>query len=374
MFFMKHQLLAFATLTLSIACSSSKESKMDYSEITFFIDTVMVDSKDEILFLGYSLSQSDFSEDQNYLYNFNMNDHSVEVIDMNSLKFVERKNFEKEGPNGIGEYIGTLHLVGEDSFFFTSFQSKGIYDFNGKKIKALNHKSDDIAEAFYRGTNQFYNTANGHLMGNYADWDTGKKFFGIADTEQKSFKRKALERFDFLENYSTWLVSEGGGKLAQSGHWTIPALMNNKVIISTNITADFYVYDMQLDSLSFVEFDHKLFPKLKSGTFPKETSSPEEYRAIRKNYLMGINFHQPIWDKENKVYYRFSYVYSDSEAENPPATVYLTILDESFQIINETEVPALNKRPNYHFPKGGKIWMFENIDDELGFIRISFLP
>jgi len=368
---MKKILLAILSLTLFIACGPSHESKMDFSQITFYLDTVTVDSKDEILFLRYNLSLSDFSENQDYLYNFSLNDHSVEVIDMNALEFVERIPFEKEGPNGVGEYVGTIQYLGEEDFFISSFEAKGIYDFKGSKIMKLNQNAEDFDDAFFRSPDQFFNAKTGQLMGSYADWETGKKFFGLADIDQRTFKGKALENFDFLENYSTWLVSENGGKMGQSGHWTIPNFLNDKVIISTNITSDFYVYDLQKDTLSFVEFDHKLFPKIKSGTFPKETKSAEEFQVIRKNYLKGINFNSPIWDKENKVYYRFSYIYPESEIENPPITVYLTIFDESFKIINETEVSVLNKSPGYHFAKDGKIWMFENVDDEIAFVRLS---
>jgi len=369
---MKGTLFINVILILFIACSTPNEKKPDFSNISFSIDTVMVDSKDEILFVAYSLSLSDFSEDQDYLYNFSMNDHSIEIIDMNSLEFVERKPFEKEGPNGVGRYIGSLQHIGNENFFISSFEAKGIYDLKGHQIKNLNQNADDFDDDFFRNTTKIFNANKSQLIGNYAEWDTGKKLLGLADTEQRTFDRRALEKFDFLDNYSTWLVSEKGGKMAQTGHWTISRLLNDRVIISTNIVADFYVYGLKTDSLSFIEFDHKLFPNIKQGTFPKETSSREEFNAIQKDYQKGINFSQPIWDKENKVYYRFSYSYPDSETENPQATVYLTILDESFKILNETEVPALNKRPGYHFAKDGMIWMFENMEDEIGFVRLSF--
>jgi hypothetical protein len=369
---MKNIFPVFSLLML-MACGSSKEEvATDYDSLRFSLDTVMVDSKDEILFVAYSLSLSDFSEDLHYLYNFSMNDHSIEIIDMNSLEFVERKPFDKEGPNGVGGYVGSLQHIGNENFFISSFEAKGIYDLKGQQIKNLNKNADDFDDDFFRNTTQIFNANKSQLIGNYAEWDTGKKLFGLADTEQRTFDGRSLEKLDFLENYSTYLVSENGGKMAQAGHWTISRLLNDWVIISTNIAADFYVYGLKTDSLSFIEFDHKLFPNIKQGTFPKETSSREEFNAIQKDYQKGINFSQPIWDKKNKVYYRFSYSYPDSENENPPATVYLTILDESFKILNETEVPTLNKRPGYHFAKDGMIWMFENMDDEIGFVRLSF--
>jgi hypothetical protein len=49
----------------------------------------------------------------------------------------------------------------------------------------------------------------------------------------------------------------------------------------------------------------------------------------------------------------------------------LTILDENLQIIGESKVPELKRAPSTHFVKDGKIWIFENIDDEMAFVRLS---
>ena len=75
----------------------------------------------------------------------------------------------------------------------------------------------------------------------------------------------------------------------------------------------------------------------------------------------------PFWDKDNKCFYRFSYKEYDGKT-----IVYLTTLDEGLNQIGETVIPQLIKKPSRHFAKVGKIWIYENINDELGFVRISF--
>ena len=83
----------------------------------------------------------------------------------------------------------------------------------------------------------------------------------------------------------------------------------------------------------------------------------------------------PVWDPEKQVYFRFSYLQEFAEVDgngvNEKAEVYLSILDLDFNLVSETVVDGLDKRPNFHFAKDGKIWIFENIDDELAFVRLS---
>ncbi|HSI74267.1 MAG TPA: hypothetical protein VK957_00160 [Lunatimonas sp.] len=40
-------------------------------------------------------------------------------------------------------------------------------------------------------------------------------------------------------------------------------------------------------------------------------------------------------------------------------------------MLGETLVPQLTKKPGKHFAKNGKIWIHENMEDEMGFIRLG---
>ena len=92
----------------------------------------------------------------------------------------------------------------------------------------------------------------------------------------------------------------------------------------------------------------------------------------------------PRWDEVNEVYYRFSFisVFDDSveQPENSPiprasgAKVYLTVYDSDLNMLAESAIPQMKSRPPYHFVKDGKIWIFENIEDEMGFVRIAISP
>ncbi|MEX2565502.1 MAG: hypothetical protein WD431_06140 [Cyclobacteriaceae bacterium] len=51
--------------------------------------------------------------------------------------------------------------------------------------------------------------------------------------------------------------------------------------------------------------------------------------------------------------------------------VYLSVYDKDFVLLAEAPVPQLAKNPVQYFVREGDIWIFENIADELGFIRLA---
>lgn len=79
------------------------------------------------------------------------------------------------------------------------------------------------------------------------------------------------------------------------------------------------------------------------------------------------------------MYYRFSHkeVFEDASTEAfqfPTATgaeVFLTIFDENLSMLAETEISSISMPPQKHFVKDGKIWMFVNMEDEIGFVRLA---
>jgi len=51
--------------------------------------------------------------------------------------------------------------------------------------------------------------------------------------------------------------------------------------------------------------------------------------------------------------------------------VYISIFDEELNLLAESLVPELKASPKRHFIKDGKFWIFENIEDELAFMRLE---
>ncbi len=107
------KLLPIVLLTgyaLIFSCTNHPESSHE-RPLSYTIDTVLIDSKDEILFLQRDLYVSDYAEFDGILYNFNDLTHHVEQIDLNNLTLEKTIPFEQEGPNGIGFWTPDLQAV-----------------------------------------------------------------------------------------------------------------------------------------------------------------------------------------------------------------------------------------------------------------------
>lgn len=53
--------------------------------------------------------------------------------------------------------------------------------------------------------------------------------------------------------------------------------------------------------------------------------------------------------------------------------MFISIFDKDLNLLAETLVPERTAPPKRHFLKDGKIWIFENIADELAFIRSKIM-
>src|SRR5690606_19906348 len=104
--------------------------------LKFELDTLMVDAGGEIL----DLNGMDFalSPDRRYFYNFNKYDHSLEKIDLEELRLVEKLPFEVEGPNGTGKYVYYLNMLDENHIQLSDDRTSGQFHVNGTRLVSRN--------------------------------------------------------------------------------------------------------------------------------------------------------------------------------------------------------------------------------------------
>jgi hypothetical protein len=151
------------------------------------------------------------------------------------------------------------------------------------------------------------------------------------------------------------------------------------IVISNNVFNELYVYLPEKDSLLLRTYESRLTPNQKTPYYPKQVESDEAMERIRATGTAEINFERLIWDQVNTRYYRFSYQADVETVEKDgwftlSATnvrVYLTVFDKNLEMITEAIVPQLTTIPRTYFVKDGAIWIFENMEDELGFLRLN---
>lgn len=364
------------------ACSSKNSSNpVSDKEITVSIDTVYLDGKGEIIFVFNGLSVSDFSADQRLMFNFDFMTPSIEIFDLDNLEFRERILLEKEGPNGVGEMVYDFNLLEGDLFFAGSRdQNLGLFSFRGEMQRNITlDKIHEIKQVPF-GTlvlNQSLVLQSEPLIlfGEFSDWSksdgTGKEFIGVWYEDEEYFEEYAIEDWFGFENYRA-MVNLGNFKTSLNAYWFLMENIPGGVVVSTNLTSSFLWFDKTKREFRLVNENHQLIPNTVNAELSDSYPSSESFSNALNEIKKEISYLKPVWDWDNEVFYRFAYKEKfDANGKVVASHVYLSVLNKDFSLIQESHIPQLNKSPNFHFVKDGKIWIFENIEDEVSFIRLK---
>lgn len=374
-------LFSFAFLFFLISCSGkmSLEDSMDL-ELKVKMDTVYLDSKGENIFVFNGLSVSDLSEDKRVFYNFDFKTPSIEVLNLESLEFEERILLEKEGPDGVGEMVYHFNLLGDSLFFAGSVDQKfGVFDMEGKKDKSFSAEGLDRLKGLPQGMfsiNQALALQSDPLaiIGEFRDWSirdgTKKQMIGVWHVDEEHLEEFKIEDWFDFGSYSP-LVDMGGYEINLNAYWFQFEPLHFGILVSTNLSADLLSYNAESDKFELVKIDHSLFQKEVKTKLPQRFETRTAFDEASREIKKEINFSKPVWDADNEIFYRFAYKEKAGEGQSSKAEVYLTVMDSDFKVLHEIALPQMIKSPNFHFVKDGQIWMFENVEDEVSFVRIS---
>lgn len=366
-------------LGLICSCNERAGNKSKNPEtFAFVIDTVIVDSRNEFLFLNANLSFASISRNKDYLYVLNRIEIALEIIDLNNLTLKGKIQFETEGPNGIGPWISAFSVYEDDKIIFHTNNRYGLFDFEGKRILDPHFDSviSDLSEVEYLSRLYGLSDKRTHygIISNSVSDDAN---LGLIDLERGAVKRIPLPEFKNRKDYAVTRTRNG----QTSGGFGPRILITQspgKIVMSSDYANKFYVYHPDSTHLIFKTAESSLVPNQKELPNDNIAETTEEYYSFQKTYFEDINFLPPFWDESRKLFYRFSFrqIYGDEKNQygKPIASnceIFLTVFDEDLNMVFEKRVNELTKKPEFHFAKDGKIWIFENIADEMGFVRLS---
>ncbi len=366
-------------LVLTSACSTEKSESSENSEFNLTQDTVVVDAGDGIINLQYGLSSPELSSDNKYLFHYNHNQAKFDKINLEKLKLEEPLQFEKEGPNGMGTYIGGYSLTSNDQIMIWSYGLNAVFDQSGQKVKDL--KLDKIAEEI-SGSGSFpmrlieHSKDSNTIFGLYVKWEDYEYFLLKFDLESEKFERIALPETVKLNEFRMEIEVDGN-PAGGFGPPPVATVADDKIILTNNGFNEAYVYDMILDSLYLISWDSNLTGNKNEAKLPKKVEM-EEADEYRKQFDESIKFMPISWDPISQQYIRMSSKSRFGEeldqygnTKELDSEVFLTVLDKNLKIIKETKLESYTKQPPRHFFLDNTIWLYENIDDELGFVRIK---
>ncbi|EON75672.1 hypothetical protein ADIS_3892 [Lunatimonas lonarensis] len=375
------QVVFLLTLVVFVGCGGKQGGGDEALRFDVEIDTVMVNPGQEILFLNAGLYGAVLSTDKKYLYNFNHTEFSMEKIDLESLAFVRKIEVSKEGPNGVGQYFMGILPLDEERLLFRCYRQDNVLDWEAKKLRQFDFTKIGDDENKVSEEENFYSLVR---------MDDGlESFLGLANRYREkvttavhvnltsnSAKRYEIPLFEKTKKFQIE-IGDGGSFGVQS----YLVKEGGKAIVCSEISSDMYVYSPESDSFEAHTYHSELTAAEKTGTYPTTVGGIEDLAPVFRRMQEEIAFMPPRWDEINEVFYRFSFnsVFDDSveQPENSPiprasgAKVYLTVYDKDLNMIAESFMPMISTRPPFHFVKDGKLWVFENIEDEMGFVTLS---
>lgn len=370
---------------LLFACAEKKGSeRAELSQLTFSLDTIMIDSGEEILYLRDNLWVSDISKDGKYLFNYNRKDAVMEKIDLDQQKLVGKILFEKEGPDGVGDYISDISITADESVVMWYYGLTSIFNQQAKLVRNLNFgkiTSGEVSESDTFLYSIYENSENpDRFLGFYLQWKDQNYFLLDVDVKNETYRKIELPELNKIKEFSVDLLFDGQW-VGNFGADVRPEAFMDKIIITNNSFNEAYIYDMSIDSLIMRAFNSVLLGNKKSYLPPKQLDFESSQRwDVDRKLKEDINFGSIHWDAGNQRYLRLSYKekFGEEMIENRGykaigAEVFLSVFDKDLNLLAESVVPQLNKRAAKHFVKDGQIWIFENIDDEMAFLRLEIL-
>ncbi len=342
--------------------------------LTVTIDTVVIDAGEDIINLSRGLGASTMSRDGKYLYQIDMMNSQLNQINLDRKALDKKIPLEKEGPNGIGQYVFSMSILNDGRYFLGGFNSSAIFSEKWEKQKDLNLKPEEIKgledEDVFSIMNGVKILSDGRtllsLPSNILS-DTDNRRLAIINLENKTGRIKEIPAMNKANEYTVMIRTD---QMIRVYAEEVSLSVNDDfILISNSASNSMYHYDIELDTLRLLEYNFTLTPNEKTKPVQKEVTSELQFSAEQEKIQMQIYFGSPIYDKETERFFRFGRIWGPQveEGQTRKGEFFLFVFDKDLKLIGEATLEGVSNIPSSAFFKDGKLYAYVNIEDELGF-------
>lgn len=367
--------LLFLTLIFSCGENSSETNAGFIKNFAYTIDTVIIDSEEDFLFLKYDLLTSGASKDKKLFFNIDDLGSLLEIIDLDSLNLREKIPFEREGPNGVGpEHISDFQVLDNGNFCFYNIHKITVLTPDLKKVSS-HYFYPEVFENETLPEGSEITLYFGKVEGKgsrFASLNTlffENEILGIAlvDLEKNNLKLIPTDKLDYLKELIYTTVFENGSQINHTDAKHVD-FFENKLLISTSAKNEVLIYDIEKDSLESISYHSYFTADVKKGNYKTESNSD---LALRLKDL-EVYYSRLVYDNSKDVFWRYSRESKSSNLDNPAFEYVLTVFDKNLKQLHEEKLDVnWTHLPVIKFVKDGMIYTFLNIDDELAFLRFK---
>lgn len=369
---MKRDKLWLVVLIAIICSCQGKNADFDGDGEGYKIDTVMVATGDELLYLGDELKYlgySDMSSDKSTLYILDYENINLIVIDLVNFKLEKIIDLEIEGPYGIGDWVSELQVVNDSTLTLMGNNSIIFINPNGKLIKKVNmdhlfYLNDDLLGKYLEG-GYLYNDGQFYLFPRKISSLPSQLM--VYNPEDDSYKLIFNPYADLLKSNSvtTWIN--------KSSFTRTPVFYLKKgpsgAILASSTLPQIFTFSVQNNTFGEVFPDSKYVEEVEKTDEILEVHGQEAADEWRKGQEKKMRYLLPEWDSNTEHLYRWAYkLASDGVSyEN-----YLFISDSTYKLVKEYRIEGIEMKPRRMLIIGSKIYLAANFDDELGFLVYDF--
>ncbi|MCH7410658.1 DUF4221 domain-containing protein [Belliella sp. DSM 111904] len=343
------------------------------------MDTIKIESKGRNLDLTRLMNISDLNSDRKSIFSYNEFDHSIDQIDLENQVILNNYPFEKDGPNGTGEHFYEFNALKGERFFVQSFEKSAIYDISGRLIQKVDWRNskDSNGEKYAEFPRRQILVELENLLAFGLSYDDENREVNL---DVLSMKDNIVNRL-FLnskKSYSDLILAIDNTTLFIDPEVYL-SWQDSTIIVSYEFSNEIILFDPKSNDLRFVDYNPTLTPKSVKPINVNSINSKEQLQKEFQHYLEQVKYYPPVWDDMGKQYYRLStkriFFEGKDEKSLVPETqkikVFLSIFDSSFNLTKELEIKEFLYSNEKYFAKDGKLWVFHNFSDELGFIIIN---
>ncbi|WP_075348857.1 DUF4221 family protein [Algoriphagus marinus] len=356
--------------------SEEVKSENILENLTYSVDTVVVDSGDEFINLKLGSLFSFLSPDHRLFYKYDISSMQLKEVDLDQLALTGSYSFEREGPNGVEVYGRTIAPLSNGDFIFSGQQRIGRFSKAGELIPPFDYKLNDlIDESQSQGDNliQFTYTEKNN-MGYFLETHSSEPVFNLIfiNLDEKSSKVIDLPEMDRTNEYRI-VLEKDGFRINWAQVLTVQAI-DSKIYITTPVHDGIYRFEPVGNRLDYFSFPLTLTAKEKTKEIKNEVSSEGAMNEQIEIMNSEVRFYELLWDEESNRFYRFSSIAipSNSSELSTKNEVYFSAFDSELNLIGETQLEEITKIPENPFFKDGKLWSYVNVEDELGFAVFTF--
>jgi hypothetical protein len=375
------KLTPFLFLITLVSCGEKGSSEKSESEnilenLTYLVDTVAVDSGEEIINLNNGMLFSSLSPDHRHFYKYDITRMQLQEVDLDQLALIASYSFEREGPNGVERYGRTITPLSNGNFIFAGQKRIGEFSKSGELLLPFDYALDDlIDDTQSQGTMKSQFTfMEENQMGFFLETHFSDPRFNLISInfEEKNSKVIDLPEMDRTNDYRV-VLEDDGFTINWAQVLTVQAI-DLKIYITTPVHNGIYRYDPLEDNLDYIKFPLTLTATEKTIKIKNEVSSQGALNEQIEIMNSEVRFNELLWDDKSKRFFRLSTIQvpSNSAESNTKSEVYLSAFDSELNLIGERFLEDLTTVPQRPFFKDGKLWSYVNVEDELGFAVFTF--